>query len=72
MDRAGGWISGKGYMTSKERRAIAKDKSQAKLDKVYAGADMPDSELIRRNERRKAAGRRGSRMRNVLTEDLLG
>lgn len=51
-----------------------KQKRQLKLDKMYAEASMPDEEIIRRNERRKAAARRGSRQRNVLTddEDLLG
>ena len=54
---------------------VAKEaaEKQGQLDAVYAGAQMPDEELIRRNERRKAAKRRGSRQRNVLTdEDSLG
>ena len=64
---------GKGYKTNKERRMEREAKSQKALDKIYAGAEMPDEELIRRNERRKAAARRGSRQRNVLTdEDMLG
>lgn len=65
---------GKGYMTNKERRAKKEAERQAAVDKVYAGAEMPDDETIRRNERRKAAARRGSRTRNVLTadEDMLG
>ena len=64
---------GKGYMTKDERRAKEASKRQAGLDAIYAGAEMPDEELIRRNERRKAAKRRGSRQRNVLTdEDSLG
>jgi hypothetical protein len=53
----------------------ASEKRQIKLDKMYAGASMPDEEVIKRNERRKAATRRGSRVRNVLTdngEDMLG
>lgn len=64
---------GKGYMTKDERRAKEAAEKQGQLDAVYAGAQMPDEELIRRNERRKAAKRRGSRQRNVLTdEDSLG
>ena len=64
---------GKGYMTKDEKRAKDKAKAQAELDKVYSSAEMPDQEVIRRNERRKAAARRGSRQRNVLTdEDRLG
>lgn len=65
--------TGKGYKTNDERKAERKAKTQKALDKVYAGAQMPDEEVIRRNERRKAAQRRGSRQRNVLTdEDSLG
>lgn len=65
--------TGKGYMTTDERRAKEAAKAQAALDAVYSGAEMPDSEAIKRNERRKAAKRRGSRQRNVLTdEDRLG
>lgn len=64
---------GKGYMTGDERRAKAAAKEQARLDAIYSGAEMPDSEAIRRNERRKAAKRRGSRQRNVMTDtDTLG
>jgi hypothetical protein len=36
---------------------------------MYAGASLPDEEVIKRNERRKAAKRRGSRVRNVLTDE---
>ena len=64
---------GQGWTTSKERRAKREAKEQARLDKIYAGADLPDEEVIRRNERRKAAKRRGSRISTVLTdEDQLG
>lgn len=61
--------TGKGYMTNEEKRAKDAAKAQQALDKIYASAEMPDSEMIRRNERRKAAKRRGSRQRNVLTEE---
>jgi hypothetical protein len=47
----------------------SEQKAQLKLDKLYAGAAMPDEEIIKRNELRKASKRRGSRQRNVLTED---
>jgi len=64
---------GRGYKTNKERRMEKKADKQAGLDKIYQGAEMPDEEVIRRNARRKAAARRGSRQRNVLTdEDVLG
>jgi hypothetical protein len=64
---------GKGYQTQKEKRAKDAAKEQGRLDTIYAGAQMPDEEVIQRNERRKAAKRRGSRQRNVLTdEDSLG
>ena len=63
---------GQGYTTGRERRAKKAAKKQAALDKVYADAQIPDEEEIARNERRKAAKRRGSRVSNVLTEDTLG
>ncbi len=64
---------GQGYKTKKEIKARKAKGKQDKLDEMFAGAEMPDSELIRRNERRKAAARRGSRISTVLTdEDTLG
>jgi hypothetical protein len=65
--------TGKGYKTSQERNMEKQAKAQKRLDNIYSNADMPDEEVIRRNERRKAAARRGSRQRNVLTDgDQLG
>lgn len=69
VEKTTNWTMGKGFMTNDERREQKKAEAQAKLDKVYAGAQMPDDELIRRNSRRKAAMRRGSRQKNVLTTD---
>ena len=64
---------GRGYQTAAEEKTKKRAKHQAGLDRIYAGAAMPDEEVIQRNERRKAAKRRGSRQRNVLTdEDSLG
>jgi len=60
---------GKGYKTNRERRLEKDLKHKGRLDEMFASADMPDEEMIRRNERRKAAARRGSRQRNVLTDD---
>lgn len=59
---------GKGYMTKKERKAKEAAKRQAGLDEIYRGAEMPDEEVIARNERRKSARRRGSRVSTVLTD----
>lgn len=71
--RMGNWMRGSGFETSGEQKRRTAAEAQGRLDQVYAGADMPDEELVRRNERRKAAKRRGSRQRNVLTdEDSLG
>jgi hypothetical protein len=72
--RIGNASMGRGYMTKHERELKEAAQEQARKDKIYAGAELPDEELIKRNERRKAAGRRGSRQRNVLTsdEDQLG
>ena len=60
---------GKGYMTSGERKRKEAAAVQTKKDKMFAGATMPDEEEIARNERRKAAKRRGSRVSTVMTDD---
>ena len=60
---------GKGYKTNKERRMEREAKAQKALDKIYAGAEVPDEEFIRRNQRRKAAARRGSRVASILTDE---
>lgn len=69
VEKSTNWTMGKGFMTNDERREQKKAEEQARLDKIYSGAQMPDDESIRRNSRRKAASRRGSRQRNVLTDD---
>jgi len=64
---------GKGYKTNQEIREQKKAKIQKKKDKIFDNAEMPDEEVIRRNERRKAAKRQGSRANTVLTNpDQLG
>lgn len=64
---------GKGYKTNKEIRQEKEAKIQAGKDKLFASAEIPDDEAIKRNERRKAAMRAGSRANTVLTEeDRLG
>ena len=64
---------GRGYATSSALLQKRKAKSQARLDKTFQSALMPDEEEIAREERRKAARRRGSRADTVLTDqDLLG
>lgn len=71
--RAANASIGRGYMTSGERKRKAAAKVQAGKDKMFSEALMPDEELIKRNERRKAATRRGSRVSTILTdEDTLG
>lgn len=67
--RAGNASLGRGWKTSGEIKVAEAAKAQGVLDKVYAGAEMPDTEVIKRNERRKAAKRRGSRVNTVLTDD---
>jgi hypothetical protein len=63
----------KGYKTNSEIRAERAAKVQKKKDKMFLSAEIPDEEAIKRNERRKAAGRQGSRASTVLTdEDRLG
>ena len=63
---------GRGYKTNRERRQEAEAKRQAAVDSIYASAQMPDEEDVRRRERRKAARRRGSRVDTVLTDQLGG
>ena len=69
--RTWNWSVGKGFMTGGERREKGR---VAARNAMYAGAQMPDEEEIRRTERRKAARRRGSRADTVLTDlmDTLG
>ena len=43
---------------------------QERKDKMFAAGRMPDEEELRRNQRRLAAKRRGSRADTVLTETL--
>lgn len=66
--------TGQGYKTGKEINQEKKAKKQSKLDKIYSDANtIPDDEVIKRNERRKAAQRAGSRASTVLTnQDQLG
>ena len=79
LRRGANFAVGKGFKTSGERKRSrigreqgAADARQAELDKVFAGAQMPDEEDIRRRQRRLAAKRRGSRVDTILTEDTLG
>ena len=71
--RLGNASMGKGYKTSGEAKREKAAKVQAGKDKIFSGAQLPDEEVIKRNERRKAATRRGSRVSTILTdEDSLG
>jgi hypothetical protein len=72
--RLGNASMGKGYKTGKEIKAEKAAKAQNALDKVYAGAEVPDDEMLKRKERRKAAKRQGSRANTILTnnDDQLG
>lgn len=61
-------VSGRGYMTDKERYQKQKGKRTAAKDKMFQNAALPDEEEIRLVERRKAAKRKGSRVKTVLTD----
>jgi len=63
---------GKGYSTRDERRNKRIAAEQGRKDAMFAGAELPDEEEIKRNERRKAAKRRGSRVESILTDQLGG
>ena len=58
LKRGFSFAQGQGYTTKDERLAQRKAKSQARLDKTFQSALMPDEEEIAREERRKAAKRR--------------
>ena len=65
--------TGRGYKTNRERRQEKAAKIQAGKDKLFQGAELPDEEAIKRNERRKAAKRAGARAQTILTNpDQLG
>lgn len=69
------WNAGmewEGYKTNKEIRQEKKMKAQSALNKIYQGATMPDAEDEQRKARKKAAGRKGSRVSTVLTNETLG
>ena len=65
--------TGKGFKTGREIRAEKAAKRQTVKDKMFASAQIPDAEEIKRNERRRQAKRAGSRAQTVLTDqDTLG
>jgi len=68
MKRATNLGLGRGYKTNEERRQEKRDKITAAKNKMFASAQLPDEEEIRRVERRKSAKRRGSRAQTVMTE----
>ncbi len=59
---------GRGYATNEERREKKRGKITAAKNKMFASAQLPDEEEIRRVERRKAAKRQGSRAQTVMTD----
>ena len=64
---------GKGFKTDSEIQQEKDVKKQNALDKVYAGAEVPDDEQLKRDERRKQAKRQGSRANTILSNnDQLG
>lgn len=62
----------RGYKTNREIKQEKAAKVKAGKDAQYANAQVPDEEVIQRNERRKAAKRQGSRANTVMTQDRLG
>ena len=51
-------------------RAREATAEQLRKDEMFAAGRMPDEEELRRNQRRIAARRRGSRAETVLTDTL--
>lgn len=68
--RAVSFAKGKGYTTGAERQAKAEAAEQARLDAIYAGAELPDEEEVGREARRRQARRKGSRASTILTDSL--
>lgn len=64
------WQAGKGqgYKTKHERNLENTAKVTDAKNKMFGEATLPDDEVIKRNERRKSAKRRGSRVNTVLTD----
>lgn len=63
----------KGFKTNEQvRRPKEEAKRIERRNKMYANAAMPDEEFIKRNERRKAAKRGGSRADTLLTNQVGG
>ncbi len=56
-------------IASSERAKVAEDAEAAKHAQ-FANAQMPDSDALRRREKRKAARRPGSRVDTILTDQL--
>ena len=63
-------MGGEGWATNTELQRAEDAKRQKALDKMFAKPEFPDEEKIRRDARRKAATRRGSRVSTVLTDTL--
>jgi len=63
-------MGGEGWATDTELQREADAKRQKALDKMFAKPEFPDEERVRRDARRKAATRRGSRVSTVLTDTL--
>lgn len=59
---------GRGYKTNEERRQGKRNKITKRKNKMFASAQLPDEEEIRRVERRKSAKRQGSRAQTVMTD----
>jgi hypothetical protein len=67
------WFGGHGFMTQGEKKQKDKAQWQDKQNKIFQGVPMPDPEELKREQRKKAAGRKGSRASTVLTNrDTLG
>ena len=60
--------TGKGFKTGREIRSEKAAKAQGIKDKMFASAQIPDDEEIKRNERRRQANRAGSRANTVMTD----
>lgn len=68
-DKAMNASLGRGWKTTKEIKRRKYEKStEYKRNKMFREAMMPDEEVLRVEERKKAGFRRGSRASTILTD----
>lgn len=70
LRRAGNFAASGEYVTSADTRKKQAAAERSAKNKLFARPAAPDEESLKGINRRKAAGRRGSRIETVLTDTL--